>query len=211
MRARVSLAIREDSEESPACSVGRAPVLFDPPRDPVLTAAYHFNMRKSVAALLVAAFLSGCAWLAEVDPGELPVYLQPLPGATEVRAAQADEEDAAIEYKLRACYPAQEQLARISERLPAGWKPRKEDFLNPGVTTSHVRGWMQYPDMTRTPETQVYHWAGEWENAKGSILSYDLMYRTPLNARTPACEMQVYAHLRSAERVREDIALVRKH
>jgi hypothetical protein len=172
-------------------------------------------MRQSVAVLVTAAaLLLHCAAPspeAEVDPGQLPVYLQPLAGSTGVRAAQ-DGAEAGVEYRLHACYPAQDQLARIAARLPATWKPRSEDFMNPGVPTSNVRGWTDYVDLSQKPETRVHHWAGEWQDDQGNILSYSLMYRSPAvstaDTQSPPanCDLKVNAVLQSQETVKALVA-----
>jgi hypothetical protein len=73
-------------------------------------------------------------------------------------------------------------LRTISTRLEqAGWQPLKEDWLNPGLPTSHVRGWVYFEDSTTQPSTSVRGWNGDWKNSAHDILTYMLEYRCPGN------------------------------
>ena len=147
---------------------------------------------------LLLASNAASHWL--ISPENLPVYLRPLSGATQVVAAGKDG-DFAVHYDLAVCYPAWSELGRLQERLPREWAPRKENFLNPGIPTSQVRGWQHYEDATTEPHTYVDHWSGEWDDQSGRILTLDLMYR----ARTAGerrCTLTVSASQLSAGTVR---------
>jgi hypothetical protein len=104
--------------------------------------------------------------------------LQPYPGSNVIRSVQ-QADGAGVEYEVSVPYPSEPVLAFITAHVPADFHPRKEDFMNPGIPTSHVRGWTSYGDLTTQPPSWVHHWAGEWEDSAGNILSYDLMYRSP--------------------------------
>src|ERR1039458_9126751 len=85
-------------------------------------------------------------------------------------------------YRIHASYPAADVLRTIAERLKqSGWKPLKEDWLSPGLPSSHVRGWTYFEDETTKPATSVRAWGAEWENGAHDILEYDLEYRCPGN------------------------------
>jgi len=57
------------------------------------------------------------------------------------------------------------------------WKPLMEDFLNPGISTSLVRGWTNYQDDVR--HQYVWQWQGQWESDKGEIATYALRSAKP--------------------------------
>jgi hypothetical protein len=102
-------------------------------------------------------------------------------GATEVKQTRWQGHDQIL-YRVQASYPATEVLRTITVRLrQLGWKPLKEDWLNPGLPSSHVRGWTYYEDETKKPATSVRAWGAEWENGDHDILEYDLYYRCPGN------------------------------
>jgi hypothetical protein len=80
---------------------------------------------------------------------------------------------------LREVYPATTSLATISTGLKAaGWKPLREDFLNPGVLSSHVRGWAFFQDGTVSPEQDVHQWLADWEDQQLNLVVYAIQYRT---------------------------------
>jgi hypothetical protein len=143
---------------------------------------------------------SSAASQSLIPPDKLPLHLRPLPGATNVVAAGAGDEFA-VHYELAACYPALPQLALLSKRLPGEWVPRKESFLNPGIPTSQIRGWTNYEDSTSAPPTHVDHWAGEWDDKSGRILTYDLIYRSR-TANEARCKLEISATQLSAPTVR---------
>jgi hypothetical protein len=60
-----------------------------------------------------------------------------------------------------------------------GWDTLKEDWLNPGLPSSHVRGWVYFQDSTKTPATSVREWNADSENGAHDILTYMLDYSCP--------------------------------
>lgn len=85
-------------------------------------------------------------------------------------------------YSVQAPYPADDVLKLITGRLKGmGWVALKEDWLNPGLPSSHIRGWNYYEDQTTYPTTSVRVWGADWENRAHDILSYQLEYRCPDN------------------------------
>jgi hypothetical protein len=99
------------------------------------------------------------------------------PFAHEVRFVKFHGTDQAA-YSLQAEYPADDFINFIERQLESkGWQPLKEDYLNPGIPTSFVRGWGQFADATTRPESTVHQWMTDWENATGSIVRYTLTYR----------------------------------
>jgi len=148
-------------------------------------------------ALLLA---SGASSPSVISPDQLPPHLRPLPGAMHIVAARVAG-GFAVQYDLQACYPASAKLELLSKRMPAAWVPRKESFMNPGIPTSQVRGWTHFEDDTTQPPTYVKHWAREWEDKSGSILTYHLMFRTRTENET-SCNLQISATQLSPATVR---------
>jgi hypothetical protein len=84
-------------------------------------------------------------------------------------------------YTCEVEYPAEDVIAFISRKLRAkNWKPLKEDFMNPGLPSSHVSGWADFEDDTASPSTHVYQWMADWENEGHDIVRYALEYRSPV-------------------------------
>jgi hypothetical protein len=135
--------------------------------------------RRLVGIGLSAICCLGCPRpeLREVDPGGLPSELRPVEGARDADARQQGEM-IGVHYGLDLAYPAAAALAEIEAQVPDTWTPRRESFQNPGLSTSHVRGWTQYQDLTTDPDSWVHQWSSEWQNAEGDILAYDLHYRS---------------------------------
>jgi hypothetical protein len=68
---------------------------------------------------------------------------------------------------VREPYPATHALDVISTTLPTfGWKPMKEDLLNPDIQSSHVRGWADYLD----GDDHVFQWTAAWTNTNGDAV-----------------------------------------
>ena len=87
-----------------------------------------------------------------------------------------------LTYLLDTDYPAESTISFISAGLQKrGWEPLRDDFLNPGLPSSQVRGWMQYEDASREPRTSVRQWASDWEDGAHNITLYDLKYQYPMS------------------------------
>jgi hypothetical protein len=136
---------------------------------------FCFGRRSALLAFVVCI----PAWSQQSKPASEihPSFFIVARGATEVRQTRWQGHDQIV-YRIQASYPAADVLKTIAERLgQLGWKPLKEDWLNPGLPSSHVRGWTYYEDETTKPATSVRAWGAEWENGDHDILSYDLYYR----------------------------------
>ncbi len=124
----------------------------------------------SIAVLLFA----GCGRNAPRNPA-----LIILPGARDIIRGHVFGTDQ-LSYRLNEAYPADSALRNIKDQLTRqGWKPLKEDYLNPGLPSSHTRGWTEFIDATRKPEQMVKQWLADWTNDKGDIVTYALRYRFP--------------------------------
>lgn len=102
----------------------------------------------------------------------------------------------AVTYTLRTPYPARDFVREIGTRLlDMGWDPQEESYANPGMPTSHVRGWQDYIDGTVEPEKLVHQWWGEWLNEYGNLLTYVLEYRDTVDDAQHSPILQVSAIL----------------
>lgn len=142
-------------------------------------------------AVTVASLL-GCRRPSPRNPA-----LVVLPGSTNVHWSQDNE---AVAYKINEAYPAKNTLKSIYAHLEKqGWKPLKEDFLNPGIPTSDVRGWTEFVDGTSTPDQWVRQWGTDWTNAKGDVVVVFLRYYSPIDNQQQMGMLEVHARYMSAE------------
>lgn len=96
-----------------------------------------------------------------------------------------------LSYQVKVEYPANSILSCISKALKeTGWRPLRDDYWNPGLPSSHVRGWTQFADATVPPTATVDQWVAQWEDKTGNIAWYVLRYRYPPGDR---CTLTVYA------------------
>jgi len=137
--------------------------------------------RFCLACLAISLFLCTSSWFQQSGHAaeRLPDFFVVVSGATEVQHSIFQGKDQ-ITYRLQVPYPAADVLRTINTRLnQTGWQPLKEDWLNPGLPTSHVRGWFYFEDLTTKPSTSVRGWNGDWKNSAHDVLTYTLEYRCP--------------------------------
>jgi hypothetical protein len=144
-------------------------------------------------SVLLAVIISGCQTKASQDPKNYSGSLIVLPGALNINYAKVNNTDQ-VTYNLKVAYPAPEVISQLLKKTSdMGWSPLKEDFLNPGLPTSIVRGWSDYEDASRKPNTKVHSWQTDWQNKNGDVLIYGLKYRYPLNSQPDMSSMNVVA------------------
>lgn len=151
--------------------------------------------------LVIAAAVVSCSVKSGTSH---PTALIMLPGARDL--LQSEEGGVQkMSYKLIQKYPAKAALNSISAGLSSqGWKPLKEDFLNPGLPSSHVRGWGDFTDSSRPGGRQeVRQWIGDWRNAKGDVVNYGLQYRWPSDKPKDLDTLHVAASLVPAQTAKE--------
>jgi hypothetical protein len=146
-----------------------------------------------LSALLLIAFFCGCQAKPSQNPKDYSSSLIVLPGASSINYARVNKTDQ-VTYNLKAEYPATEIINQLLKKTAdAGWSPLKEDFLNPGLPTSVVRGWSDYEDMSKKPNTKVHSWQTDWQNISGDVLIYGFKYRYPINTQPDMSSMAVVA------------------
>lgn len=164
---------------------------------------------KLIAALAGLPFAVGCTKEA---PGEArrvhPDILIVLPGAEDV--SYTKDYDGSVSYRLAEAHPADATLRDIRSRLEGqGWKPVSDDLMNPGMTNSHDRGWMNYIDGTRD-DANVFLWSAGWESTRGDRVEYWLRYEyakdaEPMSAKLPLQLTALYMTAPTVNVIREDI------
>jgi hypothetical protein len=135
------------------------------------------------ACFVVLVFTCICSWCQQSPNGDGKThsFFVVVPGATGVNQCIFQGKDQII-YHVQFEYPADDVLNAISVRLKKlGWEPLKEDWLNPGLSSSRVRGWVYFEDSTTRPATSVRAWHEDWENSTHDILTYMLDYTCPDN------------------------------
>jgi len=135
--------------------------------------------RLTLAAAFLFSGLNGCARGAHQDTPRHAEALIVCPGAKQANWLKFEGSDQ-LSYQIEVEYPASSIVSCISTQLrEKGWRPLQEDFWNPGLPSSHVRGWTQSVDATVHPEATVDAWVAQWENEAGDIVWYSLTYKYP--------------------------------
>jgi len=110
-------------------------------------------------------------------PPNYPDALILLPNASEIRYYELAG-TYQLTYRVSVEYPAKPAIAAISEELKRlNWAPLGEDYLNPGLSSSHVRGWTSFEDATKKPRQTVHQWLADWENQTGEVVTYGFRYQ----------------------------------
>jgi hypothetical protein len=147
---------------------------------------WRLNLHRSalIAILLVVAILEalgGC----KTPPDSAKKHSESLliaPSAINPRYLAYPDGREQLTYMLDTEYPADSTISFISAELQKRrWEPLHEDFLNPGIPTSEVRGWAQFEDRSEEPRATVRQWACDWEDGAHNITTYSLRYRSPMN------------------------------
>ena len=126
-------------------------------------------------AFVASLFGVACKYGAVGSQRARPDALIVLPNAIDVR--DTNENEGTVVYRLNEEYPALPVIQTIQSRLErSGWHPLREDFLNPGLPSSLVRGWTSHEDRTQGRAAQVYQWMAQWEDDSKRIVWYDLTY-----------------------------------
>lgn len=117
-----------------------------------------------------------------------------LPEARNVRCETSPEQQELV-YEVSEPWPATQAIETIKNTLQAqGWKPILNDFLNPGVPSSHVVGWQSYQE----DDSRVRQWLGQWNNEQGQVAWYALTYRTAQEGEVALMDLKVQAVLLEA-------------
>jgi hypothetical protein len=123
-----------------------------------------------------------------------------------------------LTYTIDTDYPADSTISFLSTQLQnRRWTPLRQDFLDPDIPSSEVRGWMQFEDATREPRATVRQWSVDWEDGARNITLYDLKYRYPVSGAhdPPDSRMlhvvALYIPANIVEKMKSNIAEKMKH
>lgn len=133
--------------------------------------------------VLVSAFFvgGGCRRNAEGE-SKYSDSLLVAPSGNDAKYLSYRDGRQQLTYAVDSKYPAENVLSFLSTELQKrGWKPLREDFLNPGLPSSHVRGWVMFKDATQTTTATVWAWTADWENMTHDITMYALKYEESQN------------------------------
>jgi hypothetical protein len=134
-------------------------------------------MKDKILIALAVMLLLGCN--ASQDAKNYSDSLIVVSGAQNIRYAKFNGTDQLL-YEIKIQYPANAVLEELRKQLEIkGWSPLSEDYLNPGLPSSHIRGWSDFIDATKSPERKVHQWLAQWEDKKGDILWCTLRYSYP--------------------------------
>jgi len=130
-----------------------------------------------IATVIVSSTFALSVACAEVPAERVPSALAPFPKGQDVQYQQKDG-TWQVHYSVKAKHPAARLLAFISENLnQQGWEPLREDIFNPGLESSHARGWQEFLDARTSPKTKVHQWLAQWKNRNGDVVWHRLQYR----------------------------------
>lgn len=117
-----------------------------------------------------------------------------VPGAIRPDYVNLSGDRQQLSYTIKLQYPARDVLSVLANQLTKrNWKPLKEDFLNPGLPTSNVRGWTFFEDGTEHPAAYVRQWMGDWANEAHDMVTYVLQYRSADTSTRDLRTLQVIA------------------
>jgi hypothetical protein len=160
---------------------------------------------KVTAILFLGISLTICT-LAQASDYSDSLFL--VHGASDVHFTKLCGTDQ-LSYHITSQYPAYKVITNIKAKLnELGWIPLKNSFLNPGLPTSHVRGWTNFEDATGERLKVVHSWWGDWTNERGEIVTYILRYDYLKNEQPDLESLSVTAIYMSKERVEEYISLM---
>jgi len=138
------------------------------------------NRLELIALLIIFSFfISCCSSSKHDDPSKYSDALIVVKGAKDLSYRKFHGTDQLC-YNVLTPYPAYQELSELSQKLESkGWEPLKEDYLNPGLPSSHARGWTDFIDATVEPKRQVHQWLAQWEYVNKDILWCSLRYSYP--------------------------------
>jgi len=157
-------------------------------------------LRSIVIGSLLLFGLTACRQRASQDVAHHAQALVVFPGAKAAKWVNFGDTDQ-LSYQVQIEYPANGVVSYISDQLQGmGWRPLEEDYWNPGLPASQVRGWTHFVDATVHPPATVDAWAGQWQNHTGDLVWYDLRYSYPPGDRYT---LSVHAGFIPADRVKQ--------
>jgi hypothetical protein len=97
-----------------------------------------------------------------------------------------------VTYEVDEPLPATRTLGLIrAEMRKRNWTPLREDFVNPGMRSSHLTGWRSFEE----DGNLVRQWLAQWSAPDGRIAWYELLYSSPRGDSKRPSRLKVNAAL----------------
>ena len=129
----------------------------------------------------------------EIHDSIFNVLIQ-LEGADNIFVYTRDDGSVQLSYIVKEQYPATQVIKKISNKLTEmNWKPLKEDLLNPGILSSHTKGWEKFEDLSQKQSKIIKQWIGDWKNKDGNTVRYVLVYQNKKDENENLSLLQVNA------------------
>ena len=154
---------------------------------------------------ILCIFLFACSPDVEKD---LPKSLLIYRGATNISTYKEGSVHQ-LSYKLSVKYPAEEVITFVGEELNRkGWQALEEDYLNPGLTSSHLTGWSSHQDGTGKVTVRVHQWLAQWKNNAGDVVWYVFRYTYPEGGKPNLDTLEVFASYFPSDIARKQLEMV---
>jgi hypothetical protein len=157
--------------------------------------------KRCVSILFIIFFLSACDVGSSKSEEKTALLVHPTGRDVQYNKVKGTSQ---VSYSVSVKYPARDVIDWLSNELKQnGWKPLDYDFLDPKIKLSHVTGWTSFID-SRTPvEYQIHQWLGNWQDASGGVVRYQLRYEYPKRSQPELSVLKVSAVYISPELARE--------
>lgn len=153
-----------------------------------LTIGAVFGLITLGAYFVYVSYVTGQE-MAELE-GQVVSGFVVVVGAEDIWHSQPQDGAASMSYEVEG--DPEEVLEQISTSLQqSGWSPIMDDWLNPGLPSSHVTGWVSsWKDLPGDP-VEVVQWQGQWTRKQG-VVEYRIQY-TPQEGSRVSVSSSVYS------------------
>jgi len=170
--------------------------------------------QRSIGFLLVVVVCGGLSWSCQqsVDsnPSEYSDALVVYPRAKDIKFSKYEGTDQ-LNYRVDEKFPASGVIGLISYKLEEkGWEPVTNDYFNPGLPSSHVKGWTEFVDATKPSEQIVHQWLADWKDRSENIVRYAFHYRSPKGGNPNLADLNVTAVYIPAPQAKQNLEAARK-
>lgn len=159
---------------------------------------------------LSISFVLGCNQRAGRSTAKYSPSLMVYSGATDVKYFKYEGTDQ-LSYRVNVQFPASGVIGWLSFKLEEkGWEPLTHDYLNPHLSSSHVKGWEKFVDATKPNEYIVHQWLADWKDRSENIVRYAFHYRYPKGENPNLKDLEVSAVYTPAPLAKQSLEAARK-
>jgi len=163
-----------------------------------------------LSVAICGGLLTGCRRPLEQNQPVRPDALILHPRAKDIQFLKREGTDQ-VTYRVDGKFPASGVIGWISYQLEEkGWEPLTYDYLNPDLPSSHVQGWTQFEDATKSSVYIVRQWLAEWRDGSENIARYAFRYTYPKDGPPNLTVLEVSAVYIPAPLARQGQEAVRK-